>query len=77
MEGTGGDIAMVPTSDHTPNILARRSPEEVALAAKDAGVAGSVGRVQLLQFSPQLHGDDIQLMEVHGEVLAALRNRER
>ena len=57
--------------------LSKRSAEEVSQAASTAGLTGTEGDVQILKFSPQLHSEDIRLMEVSGPVLAALKVGEK
>ena len=55
----------------------RRTLEEVSRTADAAGLRGSVGGVQLLHFSQDLHSEDIRIMELEKPVLSALRNGEK
>ena len=55
----------------------QRKAEEVAGAARAAGLSGCVGAVQLLHFSPHLHSEDVRILEAHGPVLAALTKGEK
>lgn len=66
-----------PLSDHISSQPSKRTAEDVSTSAKAAGLSNSVGSVQLLQFSAQLHSEEIRLMEVHGPILSALRNGEK
>lgn len=54
-----------------------RTLEEVSRTADAAGLRGSVGGVQLLHFSLDLHSEDIRLVELEKPVLSALRNGEK
>lgn len=62
-------------SDRASPLL--RSLEEVTESADAAGLSNSVGPVQLLCFSSQLHSEDIRIMEMEEPVLAALKRGER
>lgn len=69
-----------PSPGHSPDstpFQPKRTVEEIAASANAAGLTGSVGPVQLLHFSQHLHSEEIQLMEIHGPVLTALRNGDK
>lgn len=53
----------------------RRSAEEVSPMARAAGLTGSGGTG--LHFSSQLHSEELQLLEIHGPVLSALKGGEK
>lgn len=74
------DTAPASTDSALDSSQPKKTAEEVAASASAAGLSApgsSVGVVQLLHFSPRLHSEEMRLMEVHGPVLAALRNGDR
>ena len=75
MDYTSSDLDS--TSDHVPLPLCYRTLEEVKASASAAGLSNSVGSVQLLHFSSQLHSEDIRIMEIEGPILSALRSGEK
>lgn len=63
--------------DHAPLPHCYRTLEEVEESATAAGLSNSVGSVQLLHFSLQLHSEDIRIVEIEEPVLSALRSGEK
>ena len=54
-----------------------RTEEQTSSAADAAGLKDSVGAVNVLHFSPNLHSEDIRLLELPNPVLSALREGEK
>ena len=63
------------SSNHAPHL--ERTLVEVRQAADAAGLSNSVGPVQLLHFSSQLHLEDIRIMEIEEPILTALKSGEK
>ncbi len=54
-----------------------RTVQQVTSAATAAGLKDSVGEVEVLHFSPNLHSEDIKLLELPPKVLSALKDGEK
>lgn len=65
------------SSDHASLQHSYRTLEEVTQSADAAGLSNSLGSVQLLHFSSQLHSEEIRIMELEEPVLSALRRGEK